>query len=151
MQKLEAEEQRLTRLTDAAEGKIAEAPWIHLSAVRAAIPQNAYYVDIVHFRVFNLHGKGEEQKWQKSRYAAWLVPPAGQGDVRIVDLGEADVVQQAIQKVRGAIERSDLIRVQGEQEAERFCVRIVWPLSQWVLTPIRGCSPSGRQQNSVKP
>lgn len=63
--------------------------WIELAAVRAALPPDALLVNIARFRVAHYTARTEAEYWQPARYAAWLVPATGQGDVRIVDLGES--------------------------------------------------------------
>src|SRR5262249_43425646 len=89
--------------------------------------------------------------WLKPRYVAWLIPPVGKGKARILDLGERDVIDQAIKKVRGSIERVDLIREKGEEAAEKEMREAGGALGQWVLTPILAAIPPETEKIMLSP
>jgi hypothetical protein len=47
----------------------------------------------------------EEPKDLPARYAAWLTPAAGQGDVQLIDLGETDRIDAAVKALREELRR----------------------------------------------
>ena len=80
-----------------------ENPWVATSAVRKGIPEGAVLVDIALFDVRDFHAVGKEEKFNPPHYAAWIVPPAGQSAVKVIDLGPADKIDFAVQTVRTAV------------------------------------------------
>src|SRR5205814_1467864 len=82
------QERTLSRQLAAAAGR-PPAEWVSLDAVRAALPADAVLVELGCFPVYRFGAKSNERLWQPSRYVAWVVPPAGQGQVRVIDLGLA--------------------------------------------------------------
>ena len=53
-------------------------------------------VDIARFQPFSFQAKGIKNKFQPARYAAWLVPAAGEGEIQIIDLGEAEPIDKLV-------------------------------------------------------
>src|SRR5262249_42610114 len=47
--------------------------------------------------------RAREKPWRPARYVALVVPPAGQGDVRRIDLGEASNIDAAVDQVRKSL------------------------------------------------
>ena len=101
--------------------------------------------------VFNFQAKGTERRWAPPHYAAWVIPPAGRGEVRLIDLGAADVIEADVAAVRRAIQ-PDLaaLRERGEPaietalrpSLEALADRVLRPLlphigdaKRWVLSP----------------
>ena len=74
-------------------------PWIELDTVRHRIPLLAVVVSIIRFDYRDL----ESNIWKPARYAAWVIPPAGERDVALVDLGEAAAIDQAVLAVRKSL------------------------------------------------
>jgi CHAT domain-containing protein/tetratricopeptide (TPR) repeat protein len=81
-------------------------PWVSLGDLRSKLPADGWLVDIVLLPVRNFQAKGGNPAWQPARYAAWLIPPTGKGEVRIVDLGEAEKIDAVVQLVRLSLERT---------------------------------------------
>ena len=126
-------------------------PWVAPEEVRRALPADAVLVEIARFRVFNFQAKGTERRWGPPHYAAWVIPPAGRGEVRLIDLGAADVIEADVAAVRRAIQ-PDLaaLRERGEPaietalrpSLEALADRVLRPLlphigdaKRWVLSP----------------
>jgi CHAT domain-containing protein len=141
---LESQEQALSRRLATATGeRVAEEPWIELDAVRSALPADGVLVDIARFTMRNFAAKPGEPNFGPARYAAWIIPPAGKGDVQLVDLGPADQIDAAVAAAQGAMQAAmghgdmpGLIQSLGEQAAEQAVLEALRQLSQLALAPI---------------
>ena len=141
---LSEQEQQLARKLGQLVGKTSRTdPWVTVEEVRQALPEDGLFIDIARFRVANFTAKGEDQRWKGHRYAAWLIPPVGQGDVRLIDLGEADKIDAAVAAVRrgllgaqGTAERKSVILEKGEPDAEKELQPALAALAQLVLKPL---------------
>jgi hypothetical protein len=102
--------------------------------LRKRLPADAIFLDVVRLDLFDF--KAPAGKWWKpARYAAWVTP--AKGDVRLIDLGPADVIDVAVKEVRVALEgASKLIRAKGEPEAEKALREPLAKLSKLVLQPL---------------
>ncbi len=119
-------------------GDDREDPWIDLAEVRKTIPADAILIDIARFRVANFKAKAHEKFWEPARYAAWVVPPAGEDDVQLIDLGDAEAIDQTVRDVRQALAASPTaIRGDGEAAAEQALRRPLAALAQKLLQPLR--------------
>jgi len=141
---LTEQEQQLARKLGQLVGQQSRAdPWVNLDEVRQAIPKDGILIEIARFRVKNFKPKGTEDQWKGWRYAAWLIPPAGQGDVRLIDLGEADKIDAAVAAVRqgllaaqGTAQQKSVILDKGEQDAEKELQPALAALARLVLEPL---------------
>ncbi len=115
----------------------ATTRWISLDAVRAAIPENAYLVDIVHLPIRNFSTPKTEEHWQPPHYVAWIIPPANRGQVQIIDLGPAQTMDLLVSNARKSITDSvATISDLGEDEAERKTRETLEPLTKQLFMPI---------------
>jgi CHAT domain-containing protein/tetratricopeptide (TPR) repeat protein len=74
-------------------------------AVALALPEGVALVEFVRFDVFDFHAvpaRGERQ-WQPARYVAFVLPARQPDQVQMIDLGEADPIDQMIADFRAAI------------------------------------------------
>ena len=142
LEQMEHREEALTRRIAEANGKDFEAdPWIEVAAVRRALPADAVLIDIARFDVFDFQANERAKMRQAARYAAWVTPAADiEETVKILDLGEAGKIDQAVQDVRkalqAAISKNGTISEQGEPEAERLLRVYLEQLSKLVLQRI---------------
>ncbi|MEZ6128052.1 MAG: CHAT domain-containing tetratricopeptide repeat protein [Planctomycetaceae bacterium] len=95
--------------------------WTELDELRAAIPAGAVFVDIAHLRPFDFQIRPGQPTWLPDRYAAWIIPAQGRGDVQFVDLGLAEPIDQLVADVRRTLlkapgEKGD-IAATSEQDA----------------------------------
>ena len=120
LDRLTAQERELSKEVGQNLGRPArDDPWVAPEEVRRALPADAVLVEIARFHVFNFQAKGTERRWGPPHYAAWVIPPAGRGEVRLIDLGAADVIEADVAAVRRAIQ-PDLaaLRERGEPAIE---------------------------------
>lgn len=135
---LQAEEHRLVHEIG---GQLAaldrDEPRVEIDAIRKNIPADGVLEDIARFGVFDFKAAGTDDKWQPPRYAAWVVPPAGNGDVTIVDLGPAEEIDATVKAYREAI---DAVQkggfARGQSTAEDELKITAAPLTTKALQPI---------------
>ena len=119
LDQLQQQEEELSRIIAQAHGEAFQAdPWIDVAAVRKAVRQGAMLVDIARFEPFNFQAKGNETNYLPARYAAWVVPAAGQGDIQIIDLGEADPIDRLVVLARREINRKGQLRSNSTQQEQ---------------------------------
>jgi CHAT domain-containing protein len=134
IEELTTQEQALGKQLRQSGSKAAAPAWIDLADVQRALPAEAVLIDIALFRTYDFKAPSGKP-WQKAHYAAWVTPQAG--PVRLVDLGQADKIDQAIQKVRVAMQGAGKrIQADGEESAEKSLRAHLEALSNLVLTPL---------------
>ncbi len=140
LQMLDQQEQELSRRLGQATGRDTGGdPWVELSAVRKALAKDAVLIEVARIHVVNFEAKGKGNVWLPPRYAAWLIPAAGQGEIAIVDLGEAEKIDAAVQAARKALEKAEAtIRKEGEAKAEKQLRDAMRDLTRLVLEPLEG-------------
>lgn len=139
MEELRLEEFQVSRRLAEVSGRPSQTGgWVELADVRRAIPKNSVLVEIARFRVRDFKARGaDEGRWQSPHYAAWIIPAAEQGAVKLLDLGEADAIEAAVVTVREALVAAvPSIRMNGEAEAEQELLQPMGALAKLVLTPI---------------
>lgn len=141
LEQLTAQEERLARQLSEAGGRTARTdPWVELADVRQALPAEGILIDVARFDLANFHAKGKDEKYQPAHYVAWIIPPAGAGDVQIVDLGEAKAIDERIEQVRQLIAnagaKESVLRQQGEREAVRQLQEQLTALSKQIWMPL---------------
>ena len=127
--------------------------------MRKAIPSDGILVDVARFGVRNFGAKGNDQKRQPAHYAVWLVPPSGKGEIKIIDLGEADKIDAAVKAVRtvltGAVQENRTAEEQktplDEHARESLFKQPIAELAKLVLQPVLTEIPAGTKQLIVSP
>ncbi len=107
--------------------------WVEIEGVRQTLPDSSVLIEIARTRSadFSAFKRGP------AHYVAWLIPPAGQGDVRIVDLGEASMIDQTIQASRNALnEGQEMLSRLGADAAEERVNKPLRALAEQVLDPL---------------
>lgn len=69
--------------------------WINLNDIRASLPEDTVLIELARFPASDF-AVGQERKALFPRYAAWVIPPANRGDITILDLGDADKIDEAV-------------------------------------------------------
>jgi hypothetical protein len=98
---LQAEHNKLQQqlASQVPEIQLQEQP-IDCRTVALELPTGSTLIEFVCFKVFNFHAASKESQWQPARYLAFILP-AGQPDqVQMLDLGEAEPIDQLIQDFR---------------------------------------------------
>lgn len=139
------EERKLAREINSAAGRAAlESTWIEPAAVRQALPRDSVLIEIARFKPFDFHAKPTDEPWRASRYVAWILPAEEQGKVRIIDLGLADEIDQAVERARTEIERPATRRnapdgdkqAADEKHLEQAARKALKRLAELVLLPL---------------
>ncbi len=114
---------------------LASQRWSEIDDVRRALPDKSVLIEIARFRPRNFQARSTAaDRWLPPRYAAWIIPAKGKGEIKIVDLGEAAVIDQAVIEVRKALDESgNIIKEQGEVAAEQVLLKSLTPLAEQVL------------------
>ena len=141
---LKSNEQQLSHDLSQATGRtFPDDPWVKLSDIRPSIPADGVLINIARFDVYNFEFAARADTWKPAHYAAWIIPPAGEGDVKIVDLGEASSIddavedfQRAMQAAMGAGNKKGLISELGEQQAEAQMQKPLAALARRVWKPL---------------
>jgi CHAT domain-containing protein/Tfp pilus assembly protein PilF len=136
--KLDAQERELAKQLGQATGRPnRDDPWVGLDEIRKALPPDAVLIEIARFRVLDYYAKVANAQWKAPRYVAWIIPPKGRGDVRVIDLGEAGSIDDSVALTRKTIQpAAATLRTQGEPEAERQVRKPLDSLAQWILKPL---------------
>ncbi len=100
-----------------------------------------FFIDIARFPLLDFDFAYNGMRWRPEHYAAWIVPAAGQGDVKLVDLGEAEAIDRAVVDLRVSINsvfRTDksgrLLPI--DERADKLTIAAFTKLSQIVLFPL---------------
>lgn len=117
---------------------VRDDPWVTLGSVRAALPVDAVLIEFARFWVAELSPESSVLTLKPERYAAWVIPPAGQGEVRLIDLGPATTIDQSVSEVaRGITIDKKQYLDQGEPAEEKRLMPALDRLSRQVLGPLR--------------
>jgi CHAT domain-containing protein len=142
IEQLTSAEQRLSRELAAANG---QAPplreWVTVDALRRALPDDAIYIDIMRFqrRDFQV-ALGKDRRTTPPHYVAWIIPPAGHGDVKIVDLGTAKTIDGAVHQARRSVaavtDKDGVLKREGEAPAEALARKDLARVAELVWKPL---------------
>lgn len=118
-------------------------PWIGIDEIRRAIPADGVLIEIVRCEVADFLPASRRVAPLPPRYAAWIIPPAGDRTVRLVDLGESEAIDRAVALVRQQLGRCQAVDAQvnpllaeGEGSAEASLHSALGALSARILHPL---------------
>jgi CHAT domain-containing protein len=157
--RLQQQEEQLSRGIARSTGRPTLAQhWIEPGALRKAIPAEAVLVDIARFDDYDFQSTGEENTWKPSRYAAWIIPPAGKGEISIVDLGEAERMDAAVNSLQksmrvamGSSNSTGAIATNGEVDAEKQILEPFTNVARLALRPLLEAIPADTKQILLSP
>jgi CHAT domain-containing protein/tetratricopeptide (TPR) repeat protein len=114
--------------------------WIDIDTVRANLPPGCVLVDCARFQVFDFTAQGKGNEWKPARYAAWVIPPEGMGEIAIVDLGLASDIGEKVEAYRVAVQEARGVREEvpdvNELAAEKRLLDAARPLAKLILQPV---------------
>jgi CHAT domain-containing protein len=136
--RLSEQEETLSRKLGQSTGRpLRDNPWVEMAELRKAMDGEAVLVEISRFNRAKFPAKGQALAWHGEHFAAWIIPPQGQGDVRLIDLGPAGPIDAAAQAVRRALgDAPSAIRDRGETESEKAMRAPLTDLATLVLHPL---------------
>ncbi|WP_197528187.1 CHAT domain-containing tetratricopeptide repeat protein [Posidoniimonas polymericola] len=116
---LETEQQQLIRQIGAAgTGFSGQDPWISIAQLRGELRPGSALVNIARIVPHKLDDPVFNPTERPAVYIAWVIPASDEGPVTIVDLGDAETIDLAVQKARSAMQNSaSAIEEQGERSA----------------------------------
>lgn len=121
-------------------GRAVEIPadaWVSIAKVRDALPADAVLIEIVRLNLRNFEARTQAERWQPPHYIAWIIPPTGKGNIRLIDLGLAQPIDEAVTQARTALmESAQLVRTDGEPDAEEVAIAQMIPLRDMLLKPL---------------
>jgi len=114
-------------------------PWVSVESLRSSIPSQASFVSIARVTPYEFVKSFDAVKriWTAPHYYAWVIPPAGKGEIQFVDLGDARSIDTAIDEVRKEIQQTTATLGQsGEQVSEDRLQNRLQALSALVYRPL---------------
>ena len=113
--------------------------WAELAELRASLPADAVFVEFAKVFVTESNYARNPTSPKLARYAAWVIPPAGPGEVALVDLGFAETLDQAVSDALLAIQPPPgrRIRPAEEADAEGTALDALQVLSDRLYKPLR--------------
>jgi CHAT domain-containing protein/Tfp pilus assembly protein PilF len=135
--RLNAREQELSRKLSQLAGRPPQkGTWVEIDEVRRVLPADSVLVEISRFHLEKSIKEGKVLN-KGLHYAAWIVPPAGSGEVRLIDLGDASLIERRVEVVRQTLRDAPaLIRKEGEAEGEKVAQQALQGLSKLILEPL---------------
>jgi len=133
----EQEKAAAARLAEKSGRPVQSTQWAEIADVRKALQPKSVLIEIARFRPRNFKAlSADKDRWLPTRYAAWIIPPAGEGNVTIIDLGEASIIDQAVADARKALVASgEMIKSEGEVAAEASLIESLAPLTSLIVKP----------------
>ena len=118
----------------------AERTWVDIKTIQERLANGQTLVEFVRYHDFDYGSLvGGKYDWRPDRYAAWIIPAAG--DVAHVDLGPAEAVDSAVtrlrQSIRSASGKQGTIAMDGEIAAAKQFVQQSQQLNELLLDPLR--------------
>lgn len=138
---LKANEQKLVRELGGHISSLQRGiAWLDIETVREHLQPESILIDIARFEVFDFRAKGKGYDWKPARYVAWIVPPKGSGEIGVVDLGDAQEIEQTVHAYREAMiaagPHNGSMPDLAEQVAEKKLMDLARPLAKMVTEPI---------------
>jgi tetratricopeptide (TPR) repeat protein len=134
---LSDKEQRLTQEVARAGGhRLPGKEWVTLHGVREALPAAAVLVEIVRLKVWDFQFKGTERSWKGEHYVAWVIPAAGKGTVKIVDLGPAEKIDAAVKALQKLLDEAGKLKPEKREENFKKVEQGLTGLARQILWPV---------------
>jgi CHAT domain-containing protein len=114
---------------------LGSTAWIELDDVRNTLQQDDVLVEIVRFRKYDFRNPSVKEADRPVHYLAWTIPK--NGEIRLVDLGDAAKIDERVRLARDALKEAPLlIRENGEQDAEKMLEPSLRALAESIFDPL---------------
>jgi hypothetical protein len=111
-------------------------PWIKVDQVRAALPSDAVLIDVVTHADYDFDAPPGSLTFNGGRNIAFVIPPAGNGDVRLVDLGDEEIVWEVINAYLLQIGSPEDDDTASHREANAVARRVSRDVARVILDPL---------------
>ena len=74
-----------------------------VKTVAAALPKGSALVDFAKINIFDFNAKGNAKQWKPPHYIVFVLPAGFPDRLTLVDLGEAEPIEQAVSSLRTAL------------------------------------------------
>lgn len=102
-QRLEAKLSKMSRAY-ARKRKIDRAD---AAAVARGLPKKSVLIDFANYKTYNFKAKDWDSRWLPARYMVFVLPAQRVDQISMIDLGEAEVIDQAIAAFKKAVKNLD--------------------------------------------
>lgn len=105
LEKLSNQEEALARSLQTPGHETRETRrWQTLDELRSKLSEDSVLIEYVKYTPF---AQVAERNSKSDRYAAWIITPHGREDVRLIDLGDAQAIDEVVAKVRTKVAPRD--------------------------------------------
>jgi CHAT domain-containing protein/tetratricopeptide (TPR) repeat protein len=134
-EQLEAELNRA--LTQQHSERMGDSAEIDAGRVQGRLAPGAALVEVVRVRIVDFKATGQDPHWKPAHYFAFVLT-AGNNPPRLIDLGPAEVIDQAVGKLREQVERVPReLRLSDEKTLEADFRPAAGDLYRLVFAPLR--------------
>jgi CHAT domain-containing protein/tetratricopeptide (TPR) repeat protein len=113
---LQVREAELSRRLAESSGRASDTQWFDWKQLRSQIPADSVLLDILRISVRNYRARSGIER--SDRYVAWVTHPVGKSaPVRIIDLGEARLIDGAVKKFQDTL--TDVSKMMSELQSIR--------------------------------
>ena len=117
----------------------------NVEKVAQMLPSSSALVEYVLFDAFNFHTRETENRWAPARYVAFVLPATATEPV-LVDLGEAEPIDQAVHEFRQEVaDAAQTIALAGEAEAEHRLAAKGKSVYQLAIAPLRAAIRANKE------
>ena len=141
---LNRQEQALIQQLGLADTELNRSEWVTLQQIRLQLPADSVLVEFVRITPYTMKDDGAHS--ERARYAAWIVPPANQGQIVTVDLGSASEIEATLRTALQSIQKGAAQTLQtGEPQATDATQKLLQSLFQQTLEPLLPHLSSAKQ------
>jgi len=109
--------------------------YVELADIRKKLTDKSVLIDITQCAELNVNGKKGEKNYHPAHYVAWVTPKTGA--VKVVDLGEADVIDKLVAAARKDLNAAEKTIINdGEPIAEKKTRAVLLAVAEKALHPI---------------
>jgi CHAT domain-containing protein/tetratricopeptide (TPR) repeat protein len=138
LDQLMTQERQLSSQLSGNSGTTSE--WVEIAQIQGVLPVDSVLIDIARFNVFDFKAVGDESRWKPARYAAWITLPGADSNSVLIDLGDADAIDELVEKVRLQISadasNTGAIATAGEDTAVTALMKNMSALSDLIWKPL---------------